>query len=83
MTTVNLPDEFVNEAKRCAKIESRSVPKQIEYWSRIGKVARDNPDLPIPFIMDILEGLEDSDTIPFVFSTKGKSGNKKVSKKRK
>jgi len=30
------------------------VPKQIEYWSQIGKIAEENPDLPFAMIRDIL-----------------------------
>ena len=59
MTTVNLTDEFVNEAKKYANVYSRSVPKQIEYWSKIGRIAEENPDLPVEFIKDILMGLEE------------------------
>ena len=75
MTTVNLSDEFVNEAKRYAKIESRSVPKQIEYWARIGRAARDNPDLPIDFIEDLLIAkaeMEAGELREFKFSKKTK-----------
>lgn len=32
----------------------RSVPKQIKYWSRIGKIAEENPDLPFAMIQNIL-----------------------------
>ena len=32
---VHLPDQLVNDARRYAGINSRSVTKQIEYWSRI------------------------------------------------
>ena len=70
MTTVNLSDELVNEAKRYAKIESRSIPKQIEYWARLGRAARDNTDLPILFIMDMLEAVDDPVTMPFEFTIK-------------
>jgi len=52
--TVNLADDLVNEAKCYGQIYSRSTPKQIEYWARIGKIAEDNPDLPFNFIKDIL-----------------------------
>lgn len=58
-TPVKLSDELVNEAKRYAAVYSRSVPKQIEHWSKIGKIAEENPDLPYEFIQDILLGLED------------------------
>lgn len=43
-----------SRAKRYAVIEHRSLPKQIEYWSRIGKIAEENPDLPFAMIRDIL-----------------------------
>lgn len=36
---VKLPETLVESAKRYAAIEHRSVPKQIEYWSQIGKIA--------------------------------------------
>ena len=51
---VKLPETLVDSAKRYAAIEHRSVPKQIEYWSHIGKIAADNPDLPFSVIRDIL-----------------------------
>ena len=68
MTTIKLSEDLVNEAKRYASVFSRSVPKQIEYWSRIGKIAEENPDLPYSFIQDILLALEDEDVTPFIFS---------------
>ena len=33
---------------------ARSVPKQIEYWSQVGKIVTENPDLPFSVIRDIL-----------------------------
>jgi hypothetical protein len=51
---VRLPESLVETAKRYGTIEHRSVPKQIEYWSRIGKVAAENPELPFSVIRDIL-----------------------------
>ena len=51
---VKLPESLVETAKRYGTIEHHSVPKQIEYWSRIGKVAAENPDLPFGVIRDIL-----------------------------
>ena len=51
---VKLPESLVDQAKRYAAIEHRSLPKQIEYWSRIGKIAEENPDLPYSMIRDIL-----------------------------
>jgi len=51
---VKLSDDLVNQAKHYARVEHRSVPKQIEYWSQIGKIAAENPDLPFSVIRDIL-----------------------------
>ena len=53
-TNVKLSDALVNEARRYAGVQHRSVPKQIEYWSRIGKIAEENPDLPFAMIREIL-----------------------------
>ncbi|MCK9215418.1 MAG: hypothetical protein WA134_15270 [Rhodoferax sp.] len=51
---VKLSETLVDQARRYAVIEHRSVPKQIEYWSQIGKIAEENPDLPFSMIRDIL-----------------------------
>ena len=63
-------DEMIYlDAKKVAKAECRSIPNQIEYWSKIGKCALDNPDLPIEFIRDVLIA-KNSDRLlaePFVF----------------
>ena len=47
---LKLSDDLINLAKRYAVAAHRSVPKQIEYWARLGKAAEDNPDLPIHFL---------------------------------
>ena len=51
---VKLSDSLVESAKHYGNIEHRSVPKQIEYWSQIGKIAAENPDLSFSVIRDIL-----------------------------
>ena len=51
---VKLPEALVESAKRYGALEHRSVPKQIQYWSQIGKIVTDNPDLPFSVIRDIL-----------------------------
>jgi hypothetical protein len=58
---IRLSVSIFNDAQRYAKVENRSVPKQIEHWSRIGKIAQDNPDLNYAFIKQILLSLEDVD----------------------
>ena len=67
-TAIKISDELVAEARRYAGVYQRSVPKQIEYWSTIGNIAEENPDLPYSFIRDILLGLqevEDGETLPY------------------
>jgi ParD-like antitoxin of type II bacterial toxin-antitoxin system len=58
---VKLPDKLLEEARRFGSLNSRSVPKQIEYWSRIGKVAEENPDLPYSFIKRVLISKQEGD----------------------
>ncbi len=57
--TIKLSDNLLNEAKRYANIYNRSLPKQIEYWSRIGKIAEENPDISYSFIKDVLFALDE------------------------
>jgi hypothetical protein len=52
---IRLSDEIVKAAVIFAPINSRSVPKQIEHWAKIGKVAEENPDLPYEFIKGVLD----------------------------
>ena len=51
---VKLPEALVETAKRFGALEHRLLPKQIEYWSQIGKLVTDNPDLPFGVIREIL-----------------------------
>jgi hypothetical protein len=56
---VKLSDKLIEQARRYANIDNRSIPKQIEHWSQIGKIAEDNPDLSYSFIKDILFALDE------------------------
>ena len=58
--SVKLSDELLDAARRYATLSSRSVPKQIEYWAHIGRIAEENPDLPYDFIRGILLGLQEA-----------------------
>ncbi len=53
-TSVRLDDDFVSDIKVYAQAASRSIPKQIEHWAKIGRIAEDNPDLPYSFILETL-----------------------------
>jgi hypothetical protein len=69
-TAVRLSEEIVRTAGKYAPVNSRSVPKQIEHWAKIGKIAEENPDLPYEFIKRVLEAREEKKTekpIPYVF----------------
>lgn len=52
--SVRLSDDFVAHARVHAEAENRSVPKQIEYWAKIGQIMIDNPDLPYEFVRESL-----------------------------
>jgi hypothetical protein len=66
---VKLSDELVAEAKRFGAIHHRSLPKQIEYWSRMGKIAEENPDLPFSMIKDILIARQEDADEDYTFDT--------------
>lgn len=53
-TTVKLADHLVDDAKRMAAIEHRSVPKQIEFYYQIARTAEQNPDLSFDLIRELL-----------------------------
>jgi len=65
---VKLSENLVEQAKVYGNIEHRSVPKQIEYWSQIGKIAQDNPDLPFYLIREILIADQEPVIGEYVFS---------------
>ena len=50
---VKLSDSLVEQARAYGHIEQRSVPKQIEDWSQIGKNAQENPDIPFSMNLEI------------------------------
>lgn len=56
---IRLSSNIYNDVKLHASAESRSVPKQIEHWIRIGKIAEENPDLSCGMIKSILLSLEE------------------------
>jgi hypothetical protein len=69
-TAVRLSNDIVRTAGAYAPVNSRSVPKQIEHWVKIGKIAEENPDLPYMFIKRVLEAREEmkiEKPIPYIF----------------
>lgn len=59
MTSIRVSSEIVHQAQAYGKVFNRSAPKQIEYWSRIGKLAEENPDLTYEDIKGLLLALEE------------------------
>jgi hypothetical protein len=57
-TAVKVSDDLFEKAKIKSKIFKRSIAGQIEYWAKIGQLIEENPDLPLPFIQDVLIGRE-------------------------
>jgi hypothetical protein len=69
-TAVKISDELITQARIKSKVFKRSIAGQIEYWAQIGKIVEENPDLPLPFIQDILLGKEQikaGQGTPYVF----------------
>ena len=53
-TQVKLSDDLVEDAKRIATAEHRSVPKQIEYYYQLARTAEQNPDLSIALVNELI-----------------------------
>jgi len=67
---VKVSDDLFIKAKIKSKVFKRSIAGQIEYWAKIGQMIEENPDLPLPFIQDILVGREQimaGQGTPYVF----------------
>ncbi len=57
-TAVKISDDLFEKAKIRSKVFKRSIAGQIEYWAKIGQTVEENPDLPLPFIQELLVGRE-------------------------
>jgi len=69
-TAVKVSDDLFEKARIKSKIFKRSIAGQIEYWAKIGQMIEENPELPLPFIQDILVGREQikaGQGTPYVF----------------
>lgn len=69
-TAVKVSNDLFEKAKIQSKVFKRSIAGQIEYWAKIGQMIEENPDLPLPFIQDILVGREQikaGQGTPYVF----------------
>ena len=69
-TAVKVSDDLFDKARIQSKVFKRSIAGQIEYWAKIGQMIEENPDLPLPFIQDVLVGREQlkaGQGTPYVF----------------
>ncbi|HAR64246.1 MAG: hypothetical protein DKM50_07615 [Candidatus Margulisiibacteriota bacterium] len=53
-SAVKISDDLYKKAKIIGQAEHRSIAGQIEYWAKLGKMVKENPDLHISFIEDLL-----------------------------
>ena len=51
---VRIDIDLYDQAKSHVHAERKTISGQIEFWAMIGKVALDNPDLPIDFVRDLM-----------------------------
>lgn len=64
---VKLSESLVEQARNHGRVQHRSIPKQIEHWVQIGKIAEENPDLPFAMIRDILVAKQEASTEEYRF----------------
>lgn len=65
--TVKLSDELIEDAKRIAAVEHRSVPRQIEFYFRMALIAEENPDLSFSLIREIMKSDVEEATEEYTF----------------
>ena len=67
-TSIRIHETLYKQAKADAAIEHRTIAGQIEFWAMIGRVALDNPDLPVSFIAESLMSMAEphEQSTPFV-----------------
>jgi hypothetical protein len=56
-TSIRIDQTLYEKARQEAQAEHRTIAGQVEYWAQIGRVALDNPDLPISFIAETLASM--------------------------
>lgn len=70
-TNVKLADHLVEDAKRVAASEHRSVPKQIEYYYAIARAAEQNPDLSFELVRELLKSKSELPSGEYQFGKNG------------
>lgn len=64
---VKLSEALIDDARRIAAAEHRSVPKQIEYYFRLAVIAEENPDLSFSLIREIMKADAELATEEYTF----------------
>lgn len=49
-TSIRLDQELIAKATIKVKALSRTVPKQIEHWAKVGAIMEENPELSYEFV---------------------------------
>ncbi len=62
-TSVRLPDELVDQARREANVFSRTVSGQIEHWLKLGRALEATPGLTLDRVRAALETRLDPDEL--------------------
>ncbi len=53
-TSIRLDSDLIKQAAIMGDALSRTTPKQIEHWAKIGRMMEDNPDLSYEFVRQIV-----------------------------
>lgn len=66
-TSIRIDQKLYDQARSEALAEHRTIAGQVEYWATVGRVALDNPDLPVSFIVESLASMAEprEDAAPF------------------
>lgn len=66
--SIRIDENLVRSARIAAQAENRTVQGQVEFWTKVGRAALDNPDLPVSFVADCVISMAEprEDSRPFV-----------------
>jgi len=76
---VRLAKELVASAEVVASVASRTMPKQIEHWAKIGRVMEENRDLTYEFVLEAMLAKSEIDNGEFVKYERRKTRNRGTS----
>jgi hypothetical protein len=58
--SLKISNELVEKARIASVEQNRSITKQIEYWAKIGRIALENKDLPVSFIIKTINAKKEA-----------------------